>query len=702
MAVQDLLLEIGCEELPARFMPGSLQQLKEKAAKLFAEHDLTFGKVHTYGTPRRLVLLVKKLADKQPAKEEKIKGPPREIAFDDEGNPTKAALGFAAKFGFKVEELTLGKEGRKEYLIATREIAGKKTTSLLLKLLPLLIKSLVFPKNMFWEKSRIKFPRPIRWLLCLYGDKTVPFSYGELQADRKTWGHRFLAPVSGPIVVSDPSEYFSSLEKSGVIVDQEQRLQLIEEKVSAVAADRQLQADIDPALLEEVSFLVESPEAVLCSFPEDYLQLPREVLVTTMQSHQRYFPVESAKGELSSYFVAVSNNSAAPLEKVRSGNEKVLKARLADASFFYKEDLKTSLEEKVEKLNAILFQEDLGTVYEKTMRLVKLSNFLAERFNVSRKEKETAARAAYLCKADLPTDMVGEFPELQGIMGKIYALKSSEEKDTAEAILEHYRPRFAGDSLPQTKPGILVALADKADHLAGCFALGIRPTGSQDPYALRRNCLGLLQILSEQKLPLSFNDLIAQALVLYQERENLRSLPLDDVAAQLHEFAWQRLRYYFQEKEMDYDLIDAVLSAPEENVAKLRQRVKFLQDNRQSENLKMAAAAYNRVANLAHQARPGVELVENLLREEGEKKLFTQFAPVRSQLETALNEEDYRGALALLAKLKTPLDDFFDEVLVMVEEETIRFNRLALLKEIKKAYLKLADFSKIVFPALSP
>lgn len=699
MAVRDLLLEIGCEEIPARFISEALKQLREKAEKLLSEHYLSFEDVFTYGTPRRLVLLVKRLAEEQPPREEKIKGPSWEAAYDREGRPTKAALGFAAKHGLKVEELAVEKVGRKEYLAAVRKISGEKTAEILVRLIPGLIKSLNFPKNMFWEESRTRFPRPIRWLLCLYGGEVIPFTYAGLTAGGETRGHRFLAP--GPLTVRDPVHYFSVLKESAVVMDQQQRRKLIAEKVRSAAAARQLQPCINPALLEEVVYLVESPEALLCSFPEEFLKLPREVLVTTMQSHQRYFPLEDRQGGLSSFFVAVSNNPAAPAENVRGGNERVLKARLADARFFYQEDLKTPLEEKVNKLKAILFQEELGTVYEKTMRLVALSEFLAEQVGANKAEKEAALRAAYLCKADLATNMVGEFPELQGIMGKEYALKSKEREDTAEAIFEHYLPRFAGDALPQTKPGAIVALADKADHLAGCFAVGLKPSGSQDPYALRRSCLGLLQILLEHKFSLPFNQLVKKALSLYCEREGLKNLPLEELAEEIREFAWQRLRFFFQEKGMDYDLIDAVLNSSLQEAAPLMQRVKLLQDNRNSEALALASVAYTRVANLARQAPLGVKLKETLFKEEGEKRLFQSFVTARSEFEAALEKGDLKGALAVLAGLKAPLDLFFDEVLVMAQDEAVRFNRLALLQEIKETYLKLADFSKIVFPAQS-
>ena len=484
-----------------------------------------------------------------------------------------------------------------------------------------------------------------------------------------------------------------------MLVDPERRRQVIMEKVQSAATEQGLKACIDPDLLEEVTFLVEQPEILLCSFPENYLQLPREVLITTMQSHQRYFPVEDLHGEISSFFIAVSNNSAAPASTVRNGNERVLKARLADARFFYAEDLKTPLESKAEKLKRILFQEGLGTLYEKTRRLVATCQFLAERLNLSSTEKKAALRAAYLCKADLATGMVGEFPELQGIMGKEYALQSGEEEAVAEAIFEHYLPRFAGDDLPRTKPGALVALADKADHLTAFFALGLRPTGSQDPYALRRQCLGLLQILLEHDFPLVFEELLKQALSLYGENKILESRSQEELLNQIKEFAWQRLRHLFQEKGMDYDLIEAVLHTPQGKIASLWQQVYFLQKSRRSESLALATTAYIRVANLARQAIPGIELTPELLREQGEKELYRQYIHTKEKVETGLAGNNLAEILTALAALKNHLDLFFEEVLVMVEDERIRANRLALLLSIKNLYLQLADFSKITLPA---
>lgn len=698
-ATDELLLEIGTEEIPARFMPEILEQLKEKSAALLTEQHLSWSTLRTLGTPRRLVLHITGLPAKQADWEEKKKGPARDRAFDREGNPSAAACGFAAKFGLTVDELQLERTEKGEYLVAVQKIKGAATTELLTDLLPQLIKSLSFPKNMYWEKSRFRFARPLRWLLCLYGDNPINFQCAGLLAGRETRGHRFLA--AGKFVVKDPVHYFSLLPELGVVLDQDERSRLIKKGVEEAAASCGAHAVLEPELLTEVTYLVEQPRALLCTYPEQYLSLPREVLVTTMQSHQRYFPLDDGKGKLCPYFVAVSNNPAAPAETVRTGNEKVLKARLADARFFYEEDRRISLEARVEKLKEILFQEKLGSVYDKMERLVALTAYLAAYLpDIDAAEQQAALRAARLAKADLATHMVGELPELQGIMGREYALADGEDAKTAAAIYEHYLPRFTGDTLPGSRAGVLVALADKADHLAGCFAAGIRPSGSQDPYALRRQSLGLLQICLSHALPLPLGELFDNALLLYRER--LPESELKKAAAAIKEFVWQRLRHLLQDRGLDYDLVEAVLAASSDNVSVLWQRARFLQEIRNGEELALAAAAYTRVANLAVNADPHIPLEEQLLVEPGERELYTRWLEVDAQIRARLAAGDFAAVLKLLARFKEDLDQFFNAVLVMASDERIRANRLALLCRIREMFLCLADFARIVFasPAL--
>ncbi len=697
MTGSDFILEIGTEEIPARFMPGALEQFKEQALELLKSNGLAYHEVKTWGTPRRLVLFVANLAGLQEDREERKKGPSRDAAFDADGKPTRAALGFAEKQGLRVDELEFERSGKKEYLVAVRKIPGKKTPEVLQEVLPSLIKSIVFPKNMVWEQSKVKFARPIRWMLCLFGEESVNFSYAGLSSGRETRGHRFLNP--GPFIISSPSHYFSCLQDAGVVLDHEKRELLIKEKVEEAARRLNGSASLDRDLLLEVTFLVENPEAISCSYPQSYLDLPREVLVTTMQSHQRYFPVEDETGTIRPFFVAVSNNGAASPDNIRRGNEKVLKARLADARFFYDEDQKVTLEERVQDLKNILFQEDLGTLYEKTERLQELTGFLIEKIsNMIDEERRASLRAAFLAKADLTTHMVGEFPELQGIMGREYALRSGETIETAVAIYEHYLPRFAGDVLPSTMGGVVLALADKTDHLAGCFAVGIRPSGSQDPYALRRQALGILHILLYHRLSLSFEDLIRQALFLLKKKlPHLSEEKIEELTEEIRRFTWQRLRYYFQEEGIDYDIIEAVLSTSLDNITSLAERIRFLQANRESEEMKDIAAAYIRVANLARNAAPGVSPDRDYLLEEGEKQLYASVLQAEKEIHVAWEGGDFDGVLKTMALLKGPVDGFFEQILVMAEEEKIRSNRLALLKGISDLYQQMADFSKIVF-----
>ncbi len=693
----DFILEIGTEEIPARFMPGALAQFKELAREMLGANHLDFKGISTLATPRRLVLHIKDLAGLQRDREERKKGPSREAAFDAEGKPTRAALAFARKHNLSPDQLELERAGKKEYLVAVQKISGQRTPELLGGLLPSLIKGLVFPKNMVWEGSKARFARPIRWILCLFGTETVEFSYAGLPSGRETRGHRFLSP--GPFAVNDPAHYFSCLQEAGVILDQEKRKLLIKEKV--INAARQLggAACLDPALLEEVTFLVENPEAIPCSFPQNFLDLPREVLVTTMQSHQRYFPVEDEKGTILPFFIAVSNNGSAPSEIIRRGNEKVLKARLADARFFYDEDAKTPPQDRVAGLKNILFQESLGTLFEKTERLQGLTGFLLEEIPCpDAAEREAALRAALLAKTDLTTHLVGEFPELQGTMGREYALQSGETESTATAIFEHYLPRFAGDAFPATTPGIIVALADKTDHLAGCFAVGIRPSGSQDPYALRRQALGILSILLHHKLSLSFDDLLRRALLqLKGKLDDMTEEKLEKLMVEIRGFAWQRLRYLSQEKGLGYDIVEAVLNTPQDNVTLLAERMRFLQDNKESDDLREAAQAFIRVANLARKAASGVKPDKELFYEEGERQLFTALQRAGQEIRSFLEKGDLAAALTTLAALKGPIDLFFDQILVMSEDQMIRDNRLALLKEICDLFRQMADFSKIVF-----
>ncbi|MGI6224611.1 MAG: glycine--tRNA ligase subunit beta, partial [Peptococcales bacterium] len=514
--MRNLLLEIGTEEIPAKFMPPALQQLKEMAEKKFSEARLAYQEVKAYGTPRRIVLYVQGLPEVQGDLIEEVKGPSAKVAFDSEGNPTKAAQGFARGQGVDVNNLTVKETDSGSYVFALKKIAGRPVQEVLKEILPQLVLGINFPKPMRWGYSDLKYARPIRWLVALFGTEIINFNIGEVTSNSISRGHRFLGKEEIDIASAD--QYFALLEENYVMVDPNQRKKVIAQEIEELASSVGGQVEPDDELLEEIIYLIEYPTALMGSFDEKYLAIPKEAVITPMKEHQRYFPVLDANGDLLPRFITVRNGNKDHLEIVQAGNEKVLEARLADAKFFYDEDQKVKLEEYVEKLKAIVFQESLGTIYEKVERIKLGVINLSCTLGIEKAIEERALRAAHLSKADLVTNMVYEFPELQGIMGEKYALLSGEDHVVAKAIFEHYLPRNAGDILPETMEGTLVSITDKMDTIAGCFAVGIEPTGSQDPYALRRHALGICHIIIDKGLNISLKAVIEQALNSYQNK----------------------------------------------------------------------------------------------------------------------------------------------------------------------------------------
>ncbi|HOB86342.1 MAG TPA: glycine--tRNA ligase subunit beta [Bacillota bacterium] len=690
-ANKDLLLEIGCEEIPSRFISPAIRQLKEGARRLLEEAHLQWGSLQAWGTPRRLVLLVSGLAAAQADQVQRIKGPPRDRAFDSQGRPTAALLGFARSHNVAPESLEEETIKGARYMVLVKKVRGLPTEEVLPELLAELLRQLHFPKPMYWWKKEVRFARPIRWLLALYGDRVVPLTYAGITAGRETWGHRFLNP--GPWPVENPAHYFARLVESGVVLDQERRRQLIRQQVEEAARSCGGRALVEEALLDEVSCLVEYPVAVTGSMAPEFLDLPREVLITTMQVHQRYFPVEdSAGGELLPYFVGISNNRYH--ENIKRGYEKVLQARLSDARFFYDEDRKKPLESYVEQLKTVLFQESLGTLEEKRGRLVALVEKMAAALGLNPGEAKAAVRAAHLCKADLVTHMVKEFPELQGVMGREYARHSGEEEGVAQGIYEHYLPRWSGDRLPETTPGRLVSLADRLDTLAGCFAVGLIPTGSQDPYALRRLAYGAVAILLEGELRLHPEQLVRWALEGLKGAVSLSPEEEERVAREVFSFLQQRLRFIFQEKRLSSGVTEAVLGSSYETVGELYRRAVKLQELTGTLLLEEIITAYNRVANLSRKA-PGGPVEEGVFEAEAEALLFRSVAEAEEKLRESKEAGDYDSCLRLLQGLKQPVDLFFDQVLVMAEDLRLRENRLNLLYKARKLFEQIADFSKI-------
>jgi glycyl-tRNA synthetase beta chain len=684
------LLEIGTEEIPARFMAPALAQLQKNAAAFLLEARLVHGEIEVLGTPRRLSLLVRELADRQPDLEETKKGPAKKAAFDAEGLPTNAAKGFARSQGVDVTELFTDRVDGVEYVFAVRKEAGQATMAILPALCERLIRSLAFPKPMFWYSKDIRFARPVRWLAALYGKEVVPFTFAGLPSGNQTQGHRFLAP--GPAVLEDADAYPETMDRHYVMADPDVRRRAIEQQVRQAAEALGGRTVVDEDLLEEVANLVEYPKAVVGNFAPEFLAVPPEVLITAMRAHQRYFPVFDNNDVLLPHFIAVSNGTRDEyLGNVRAGNERVLRARLADARFFFDEDRKQPLPQYVEALENIVFMEPLGTMRQKTERIVQLASLLARDAGLSPQEQEAAQRAALLAKADLMTHMVYEFPELQGIMGMHYARLSGEPEAVALAIEEHYAPRHAGDLPPRTLPGAMVAIADKMDTLAACFGLGLIPSGSQDPYALRRSALGVVATLMAHGFAIELKSICLAAL---GGLAGAISRDTAAVAAEMEDFLLQRVRFLFAERGLRYDVIDAALATPG-HLPALWSRATLLQQKLDTPELTRILTPYTRAANLTR-GQSGLQVRPALLEAPAEAALYQAAQEAASRLEPFLEKNDFADVFAALAPLHAPIDRFFSEVMVMVEDEAVRENRLALLLYVRELFLALGDLSKIV------
>lgn len=688
--MSDYLLEIGTEELPARLTEGILTELQEKSASMLQGKRVAFEGLDTYSTPRRLVLYVQGIALTQAELLEEIKGPSKKVSFDQSGVPTKAGQGFARGQGVAVDDLIVQETAAGEYVFARRRIAGRPTAEVLSEQVPALIAGLNFPRPMRWGERELKFIRPIHWLLSLLDQNTVDFDLEGLHPGRVTYGLRNFSPE--PLEITHPSEYFDKLKSVNVLVDQKQRQKLIWEMTHKAAASVRGVVHPDPELLSEITHLVEYPTPLCGSFDVRFLKLPPEVVITPMREHQRYFPVWNDKGKLLPKFVAFANGPVSNRTLITEGNEKVLRARLQDAEFFYEEDLKTNLDEKVEKLKKIVFLEGLGTIFNKTERLVRVGRQLAEILKLTENQRQAAERAAYLSKADLVTNMVCEFPELQGVMGGAYAQAEEEKRDVCLAIREHYQPRFAGDQPPANKVGAVVAIADKVDNLVGCFAMGLEPSGSQDPFALRRQALGICNIALEHELLFSLTELIASSYDSFGAVKFKISLP--DVQGRLGEFFRARLRNFFIDQGFSYDTVEAVLTADYDCIADVRGRLQAVESLRQRSEFVELLTAYTRASNLARQAA-GLDIDPAIFSEDGEKVLYDSWVGLKKEIRTATHKRDFTAALRKGAEVVGPIDRFFTEVMVMVDDTAMRNNRLALLKDIAETLGSLADLSKI-------
>lgn len=683
--MRDLLLEIGLEELPAQYVLRSEKQLAERVDAFLKEARVNFGSIEVYSTPRRLAVIVRDVAETQQDLTETLRGPAKKIAQDAEGNWSKAAQGFARGRGLTVEDLYFAEEKGVEYVFAERHEKGQETLSLLNGLEDV-VRSLTFPKNMKWGTSSLRYMRPIRWLIALFGQDIIDFTIEGVKTNNVTRGHRFLS--KGDVVISSPAEYVQTLESAFVMANYEMRKAEIERQIQELATKQGWTIPLDADLLEEVTNLVEWPTALFGEFDEAYLDLPEEVLITTMKEHQRYFPVY-LDGTLKNYFVTVRNGNAEHLENVARGNEKVIRARLADAVFFYEEDKKTKIDDQLGRLDRIVFHEKLGTTGAKARRVTKIAQELAPLFEA---DLEKVSRAGAIHKFDLVSQMVYEFTELQGIMGEKYALQQGEDKEVAAAIREHYMPRFAGDASPETATGAVLALADKLDSIAAFFGIGMIPSGSQDPFALRRQAQGVVQILGDWKIDLSIDTLLSKVVELQLEA-GLYEADKEQVKAQLDEFFKLRLKYRLQEQQVRYDVIDAVLTTSL-TVVRLDARADAIQEF-VSTDAKALIEQLSRVVNISKKGEAG-DVDPSLFENDHEIALHDAIEQTASATADAVEMGDYKKALDLLQQLESPIMMYFEHTMVMSDDEAVRQNRLHEMNRLATTIKRVADFNALV------
>ena len=714
--MEKLLFEIGTEEIPAKFMPGILKQLKELAAAKMQELRIPFEDITVYGTPRRMAFIAGGVAETQADVVVEAKGPSVKIAYVS-GAPSKAAQGFARGQGVDVKDLVV----RDNYVYAVKHLAGQPVVELLPGLLMDILTSLSFPKTMRWADYEFRFVRPIRWMVALFGDQIIPVEICGVKSGKFSMGHRFmqqslkaaaesqgllsaalskvgnkvysaLAGVKGAVEIPSAGDYKKVMYDNFVMVDQDERRALILQQIKDLAAQNGGEAEINEDLLEEVNYLIEWPTALCGKFEEKFLSLPKECIITPMREHQRYFPVLDEDGNLLNKFITVRNGGSEHLDIVTHGNERVLRARLSDAEFFFNEDRATKLEDRLEKLKTVSFQEGLGNMYDKSARLVKMAEMLRFAINTPVDEEELR-RCALLCKTDLVTGMVIEFTELQGVMGREYALLDGEKPEVATGIFEHYLPRFAGDALPVTTIGRIVGIGDKLDNICATFSRGLAPTGSQDPYALRRQALGVINILLDANYHISLAKIIAGTLYLL----DIKPEETGKLVPQIMEFFKQRLRNLLMDQGIRYDVIDAVFADKRnDDMVDLAVRCKALAAYVEAGNAEPLVQVSVRVSNLCKKIEKEVAISGALFKDESENKLHEVVAAVSKEIIPEIVLYDYAAVLKAGEKVIEPVNAFFDNVMVMDEDENVKNNRLAMLEEVRGIVNAVGDLSLLV------
>lgn len=690
--MNNYLLEIGVEELPSRFVNMAIEQLNEKSKKLLQENEIGFEDVKVYATPRRLSLIIEGLDEKQKDIQKEVKGPSVKIAYDDDDDkkPTKPLLGFMKSQNITEDDLIIKELKGTNYVFANISSIGRKSQEILAEIMPSLIRDINFPKNMRWGGKNIRFARPIRWIVSLLNNEVVPFDFEGIPVGNKTKGHRFLG--SSDITIDEVNNYEKLLEENYVILDQNKRREIIKYESTKIAKSLGGEIHENEDLLEELTFIVEYPTPIKGSIKEKYLSLPKEVVTTTMIDHLRFTPIYSQDGELLPYFITVRNGTKDYEDIVIAGNEKVLGARLEDAKFFYEDDISKPLEDYVENLKGVLFNDKLGSMLEKEKRDGVVAKKIAKSLSFADEAIEALDRVSHLSKADLTTKMVIEFTELQGVMGEIYALNSGEKEIVATAIREQYLPKFAGDELPKSSVGSIFSLADKIDTIVGLFAIGEIPTGSADPFALRRSAIGIINIIRNTGWKFNLNEAIETSLYEYINDLGL-TFNHEEVINNIREFFFGRIKTMLQEEGIRYDIIDAVLIDDSE-IYNIFEKAKEL-NNWFNDDRTNFVDAYNRINNLTKDIN-FTEIDEELLKEDAEKNLYNKFVETDDKFKDALSSENYKEAMDSLEYLVPSIDAFFDNVMVMAEDENLRKNRLALINSIEENIQKILKIENIV------
>jgi glycyl-tRNA synthetase beta chain len=685
----DFLVELGTEELPPKALKTLISSFHETIEASLKTEELSFTAIKSFAAPRRLAILVENLADQTPSKELVVWGPPAAIAFDKDGQPTKAALAFAEKNGIDASALKAESDGKVDKLVARISAQGKKTTSLLEAIVNDALAKLPIAKRMKWGAKREEFVRPAHWLVMLYGSDVVNATVLGLQAGRTTRGHRF--HYNQNIELKNAADYANALKNTGfVLANREERRALIQQQVEAEAKKIGGTAVIDSDLLDEVTALVEWPNALTGKFEERFLQVPAEALIASMKEHQKYFHVVDANGKLKNNFITVANIQSKDASQIIDGNERVIRPRLSDAAFFFETDKKATLESLRERLKTIVFQAQLGTIFEKTERVAKLAEHIAK---LLKADEKLAARAGQLCKSDLVTNMVGEFDDMQGIAGYYYALNDGENADVAAAMNEQYMPRFAGDQLPATTTGAIIALADRLDTISGIFGIGQQPTGSKDPFALRRASIAVLRILVEKNLALDLRELLT-----FAKAQHKNLTVGDELVEQVLSYMLDRFRAMFEDAQIPAEVFQSVNAKQLSQPLDINQRVLAVNEFSKLPQAQALAAANKRVSNILSKQNASANAVvhSDLLKEDAEKNLAKAISAKAELVTPLFDKREYTKALAALADLQQPVDAFFDGVMVMCEDQKLQQNRLALLQQLRALFLEVADISYLV------